>query len=215
MDKLVELLNKTKEITISANSIMSERKRRGDNFDIFEILKMSHYEEKLHTPFLTELLNPDGSHGLKDAFLRAFINIANLDVNLDFKCLSVISEFNIGNKSDDNQIGGRIDIFISDRAKNAIIIENKIYAEDQENQLLRYYNYVKENGLNGILIYLTLEGTEPSDFSLGRKNFDYVCLSYRKMILPWLQRCVELSACYPLVRETIRQYITNLKSLLN
>jgi len=36
--------------------------------------------------------------------------------------------------------GGRIDIYIESNNKY-IFIENKIYAEDQENQLLRYRNY--------------------------------------------------------------------------
>ena len=98
---------------------------------------------------------------------------------------------------------------------NAIIIENKIKAEDQESQLLRYHNYATKNNLKHKLLYLTLEGVEASDYSLGHKNIDYECISYRKTILKWLERCVELSACYPLVRETIRQYIINIKSLLN
>lgn len=41
-----------------------------------------------------------------------------------------------------------------------IIIENKIYAVDQDNQLIRYHNFRKGNTVK--LYYLTLDGCEPS-----------------------------------------------------
>ena len=73
MQKLIELLNQARLITTRANTMMLEKQKRGEYFNIFEVLNLAHYEEKLHTPFITELLNPQGSHGLKDSFLRAFI----------------------------------------------------------------------------------------------------------------------------------------------
>ena len=32
--------------------------------------------------------------------------------------------------------------------------------------------------------------------------------------MAWLEHCVELSSCFPLIRETIRQYIINIKNIL-
>lgn len=215
MDKIISLLNRTKLVTYRANTIFLEKEKRGENFNIFEILKLRQDETKLHTPFLAELLSPNGSHGLKELFLRAFIEKFLNNIDFDYKSASVKSEFNIGYKSEECTKGGRIDIFISDEQGNAIIIENKIYACDQQNQLLRYYNYAKDEKLNAYLFYLTLDGCLPHKKSTGNKDIAYECISYRKDILGWLDRCVELSACFPIVRETIRQYITNLKMLLN
>ena len=215
MNTLTQLLNRTRTITYSAKKLYEEEWKRGEKFNIFNILNLSQDETKLHTPFIAELLNPKGSHGMKDAFLREFIEISDIDTELDIKEATVETEYSIGYKNNDSTEGGRIDIFIYDNKKNAIIIENKIYAGDQQNQLLRYYNYAKKNKFNFNLIYLTLNGNAASEKSLGNINFDYDCLSYNNDILSWLERCVQISACIPLVREIIRQYIINIKDLLN
>lgn len=55
----------------------------------------------------------------------------------------------------------------------AIIIENKIYAGDQEYQMLRYYNHSKTYA-DSRLIYLSLDGKTPSNFSTkSGETFDY------------------------------------------
>ncbi len=215
MNTLTQLLNRTRTITYSAKKLYEEEWKRGEKFNIFNILNLSQDETKLHTPFIAELLNPKGSHGMKDAFLREFIKISDIDTELDTKEATVETEYSIGYKNNDSTEGGRIDIFVYDNKKNAIIIENKIYAGDQQNQLLRYYNYAKKNKFNFNLIYLTLNGNAASEKSLGNINFNYDCLSYNNDILSWLERCVQISACIPLVREIIRQYIINIKDLLN
>lgn len=215
MDKITQLLNKTKAITYSAKKLYEEELKRGEKFNIFSVLNLSQDETRLHTPFIAELLNPKGSHGMKDAFLREFIKISDIDTELDTKEATVETEYSIGYKNNDSTEGGRIDIFVYDNKKNAIIIENKIYAGDQKNQLLRYYNYAFKNKFKFNIIYLTLYGDAASEDSVGNKKFDYDCLSYNNDILSWLERCVQISACIPLVREIIRQYIINIKDLLN
>lgn len=215
MNTLTQLLNRTRTITYSAKKLYEEEWKRGEKFNIFNILNLSQDETKLHTPFIAELLNPKGSHGMKDAFLREFIKISDIDTELDTKEATVETEYSIGYKNNDSTEGGRIDIFVYDNKKNAIIIENKIYAGDQKNQLLRYYNYAFKNKFKFNIIYLTLYGDAASEKSLGNINFDYDCLSYNNDILSWLERCVQISACIPLVREIIRQYIINIKDLLN
>jgi len=42
----------------------------GENFNIFRILKVESSEVKTHSAFIAELLNPNGSHGQKDTFLK-------------------------------------------------------------------------------------------------------------------------------------------------
>ena len=119
----------------------------------------------------------------------------------------------IGEINGDYTHGGRIDIAITDGVGNQIYIENKIYAKDQKNQLLRYHN----SNMDAELFYLTLEGDTPSKESTGGTltNDNYKCISYKVDILHWLQKCRKESVNIPVVRETITQYISLINILTN
>lgn len=211
---LKDLLQKINDILIKENVFQHEKTKRGENFNVFKTLGLATDEVRLHSSFLAELLNSRGTHGLANKYLDAFMQIVIKDKDFEFDSTNATVEVEkvIGYKTESE--GGRIDIVITDRNENAIIIENKINAGDQECQLLRYHNWGK-NKKSHKLVYLTKEGNEPSETSTKKKCFDYVCISYRDDILRWLERCMELSFEHPLVRETIKQYIINLKEILN
>lgn len=183
----------------------------GIRYNIFDVLKLSTSEVRLHSSIIASLLCSD-NHGAKNAFLKEFLRIPSLrldDSFLDCSKASVEVEKYIGPRTETT--GGRIDLFLSD-GNNSLIIENKIYAYDQKNQLLRYHNFEQK----GVLIYLTLYGEEPSKGSIGELNVEDIrCLSYKDDIIPWLSRCTQLAANLPYVRETINQYINTLKQLTN
>lgn len=221
-NKLNSLLKQVSEIFVQENIQQQEKRKRGEYFNVFEILGVQTSEVRLHSAIIAELLNPEGSHGLGEKFLNAFINDViskQTSFKIDLASTSVKIEYPIGTKSEDKTEGGRIDLLIQDKYKQTIIIENKIYAKDQENQLLRYNNFAsKTEQLSNeqyIIFYLTLEGEQATDYSLGNSCFDYFCISYREDILTWLNHCLELSARQPLVRETIQQYINNLEIILS
>ena len=213
-ESIQKLLTKVKRITDIDDKVQEERRKRGDLFNVFNVIGLWSEEVRLHSAFLAELLNPKGSHGLQDAFLKEFIDVVGIsDLNFETSNSIVSTEYYIGKKEETT--GGRIDILIQSKDK-AIIIENKISAPDQENQLLRYSNYGKEYAKGGYrLLYLTLDGQTATDFSTGGNIIVYNQLSYERHILDWLNRCVEKSACQPLLRETIRQYIELIKQLTN
>ena len=99
-----------------------------------------------------------------------------------------------------------------------LIIENKIYAGDQDKQLTRYDNYGKTTfGADGyLLVYLTLYGCDASKESTATKSAEevgYLRLSYAEDILRWLEQCVRLADNKPLVRESLNQYIRTIKQL--
>ncbi len=212
--RINQLLTQIVPIYVKANQMREEKRKRGECFNVFNTIGLWSEEVRLHSAFLAELLNPKGSHGMGDAYLKHFFLM--LGENEDFvtstKVNPDIVERSIGCKTDEE--GGRIDIIIED-GTNAIIIENKIYAGDQENQLLRYDNYGRK--FQGIyrLLYLTLYGNVPSEESTGGKLGEdaYICISYERHIINWLYECVKLSYDKPLVRETIKQYIHLLKQL--
>lgn len=222
MEKLEKLFSQVQVYVNEDKQRRAEAFRCGECYNVFKVLGVDN-QELSHSAFLAELLNPEGSHGMQDAFLKAFINTVahgGTQPELDTAHAKVYTEYYIGTITDTT--GGRVDILITDRSSaddssksgHAIIIENKIWAADQPNQLVRYHNFSPE----AALLYLTLNGEEPHPKSRGNLNAQdggYQCISYRSDIIGWLQQCAQLSFDKPRVRETINQYINLLQQLTN
>ena len=194
-----------------------ERNRKGENYNLFSILSIERYELK-HSALIANLLAPKGSHGCGDTFLRAFFEIALKGTAYPFEDCTLpdsYTEYYTGPIVGDT--GGRIDILVKS-SHYGLIIENKIYAGDQDKQLTRYDNYGKETfGADGyLLVYLTLYGYDASKESTATKSAEevgYLRLSYAEDILRWLEQCVRLADNKPLVRESLNQYIRTIKQL--
>ena len=195
-----------KEINLISKEYKSIKKK--DTFNIFKIIRKGHEEVGLHSRFLFELLSPYGSHQKKDIFLKLFIKQLKIDFKIDFDIVNAQVEIETEN----------IDLFISNRSQ-AIIIENKIYAGDQPEQLSRYYEIIKDKNINDInIIYLTLDGKPPSDQSIIKIPQEVIDnrlhnISYSKFISPWLNLCLKECPTEPSLRETIVQYQKLLKQL--
>ena len=175
----------------------------GEHFNIFHILRVGRLEVTTHSPMLAQLLNPQGDHGQGAAFLRLFLSrFVITGFNAD--TAKVEMEYHVGEVTEDS--GGRIDILIRDGKGGMILIENKIYAGDQPNQMARYRDF----GPQAHLFYLTLDGREPSNIKAVP---DLRCISYAAHILAWLKDCRKEVACVHTVRETISQYIHLLQEL--
>lgn len=199
----------------------------GENFNIFSILSVERNEVKTHSAFIGELLNPKGSHGLDEIPLNIFLTqiktIADekcksdykaeiLDrFNLDLKSAYGIIEEHIGITNEDKTEGGRIDIIIKDGSKKTLIIENKIDAMEQTNQLIRYNNAY----LNAPILFLTLTGYEANSAGHLKLNEDYFTISYEVEIITWLKECLKEATEFPMLREIIKQYIYLIKKMTN
>jgi hypothetical protein len=206
MQKIKNLLAQVAIINKKNSDILDAT---GSRFNIFQVCGVNHYENT-HSAIIAEFLNPKGSHGLKSKFLECFIKTLGNNFNVrTFDCESadVKTEYSI--------IEGRIDIFITDNQNHALIIENKIYAGDQWEQLRRYDNFAKSKYKEGNyqIFYLTIWGEEASKQS--GSGVDYKPISYKIEIINWLEKCVQIAVRYPMVRETINQYINHLKQLTN
>lgn len=176
----------------------------GTRFNIFHILGVSHYENT-HSTILAELLNPEGTHGLHNSFLKLFLDINQIE-GFDSRNALVRTEVAVSEY-------GRIDILI-ESSNWAVIIENKFYAKDQPEQLKRYNEYaIGKYGVgNYMILYLTPDGRYASDDS-GR-GVDYRCISYKKTIIEWLGQCVrDCSSSDRWSVKQINQYINYLKQL--
>lgn len=189
---------------------------KGERFNIFSILRIESAENKTHSAFLGELLDPKGSHGMDDTFLRLFLNqigYANQDADEKERLqASVVLEKHIGKRDDEAKEGGRIDIYITLSNGRTIAIENKIYAGDQHAQIERYRNH---NPTQNTVYYLTLDGSAASQASAGalKDKADYHCISYRDTITAWLGTCIKEAADQPILRETIKQYLILIQKL--
>lgn len=221
MTKTIEHM--LQNVTVIQKKYNDIAKITGENFNIFSILKMDSKEVRTHSAFIGELLNPKGSHGLKSKPLEIFIKLlkskfSQKDSNeiknkfiLDIDTITTSVEKYIGFTNDDKTEGGRIDILIEDKNKKAIIIENKIYAFEQTNQLIRYNNYSKE----APILYLTLEGAAPTSHGDLLVNRHYFNISYKEDIKEWLELCLKEAVEFPMLREVIKQYINLIKKLTN
>ena len=104
----------------------------------------------------------------------------------------------------------------SDITPGGLIIENKIYAADQPAQLDRYRRFAQDSERDPLLLYLTLDGSPPSDNSLhgDETNEDpfnlapphISLISYKVFINNWLTACIQSAAELPHLRETLVQY---------
>ena len=165
-------MSETTELLTRINSILASHKERSsahsDRFNIFQVLNITSDEVRLHSKFIAELLDPKGTHEKGSIFLNRFFELTDSTGLFNTDSVTVTVEFHIGPVTPTT--GGRIDILIQDHLENALIIENKIYAGDQENQLLRYFNYAKTLEKRGgafKLLYLTLFEKNASEYSLG------------------------------------------------
>jgi hypothetical protein len=210
MYSIQRLLDLTQSIQIKYSGLS---KITGENFNVFRLLGMGYDEVRTHTMFIAELLNPQGSHDQGYRFLQLFVDQFQIK-DLHAASAIVRPELYIGPVTATS--GGRIDISIVDKDHNRVIIENKVYAGDQENQLLRYLNYGK-SGKSCRLFYLTLEGNLPSEWSGAGliADTDFETISYRHDILLWIEKCRKEAIDLPVIRETLTQYLHLIKFLTN
>lgn len=221
MEKLLQKIN---SLLQEERIIRQEKEKRGENFNIFEVMKAENKEVNTHSAMIAALLAPKGNHGCKSAFLQLFMErlaasfegspIAIVTFS-DLSSCNVLVEYDISSGTANQEDGGRLDIVIESATRDkAIIIENKIYAADQPKQLYRYKRYAERQYKSGnySIIYLTLDGHAPDENSVKGDSYkmvegqDFICLSYHSFILDWLLACKEKAVSIPTVREIIAQY---------
>ncbi|MBW4048760.1 MAG: PD-(D/E)XK nuclease family protein [Proteobacteria bacterium] len=125
----------------------------------FEFFRYARLDENALSAIFAEMLRPEGSHGQGQTFLRLFLETVGLDTLSPPPAVDVETE---------SQANGqrRIDIVV--RAdKFVIVIENKPWAWDQDDQLRDYAAFVRSLpgvGENWWMVYLS--NREPEERSL-------------------------------------------------
>ena len=181
-------------------------------FNVFELLGVVHDEVRTHSAFLADLLDPDGAHGQKHLFLKSFLRM----------CARKHPEFPLPAdpvarglwfiKQEKVTPYGCMDLVVTCPDLGfLLVIENKVMAGEQEQQLKRYSDWMetqRQHYAHRALVYLTPSGRE-SDSSADCRYFK---LSYHDDIYAWLDSALaDVQA--PRIRETVAQYMEVIASL--
>jgi hypothetical protein len=221
MNTLENILSEVDSIRKNAEEIS---RLKGENFNIFSVLRRERDEVVVHNRFIAELLNTKGSHGLGNTPLNYFLehlqalpryeNLSKEKRNLlnivESEQFQVKAEHYLGAINEDQTKGGYVDVALLSQQGN-IFIESKIDAEEQNQQLLRYHN--DSQNTPNVICYLTLDGKKGYSAKGLKVDEDYIRLSYETDIIQWLTKVNKHAYDFPVLRETITQYIHLLKKL--
>ena len=190
---------------------IEQRIDSGEDYSVLETAIKGN-EEMMHSSVIASLLDSRGAHGQKCRFLELFLGcLPERFKSFDPSGARTACERYIGQKTEYS--GGRVDICIENSSGQMIVIENKIFAGDQEHQILRYVNMLRNrDGVKFPVLYLTPDGHSPSDDSTQadgmqcRCGEDYVCISYKDVIVPWLDKCINEMQEKPHLKEHLTTY---------
>jgi hypothetical protein len=175
--------------------IQNKQKQRGLNdYNILTTVLKPNDEVRVHSRMIGSFLDVNGKHYQDDLFLKEFLNCLN------------IKDYDTLNSKIHNEYEN-IDLYLTDGNKH-IIIENKIWAQDQKAQIQRYIELIKKENKNLddadlYVIYLSIDRKQPSRYSLGEYIIEdnyilnqekekiaiFKSVHYKNDILNWLNKC--------------------------
>ncbi len=202
--------------------IQNRQRLRGlNNYNILTSVLNQSDEVRLHSRMIYSFLNPQGEHYQGTLFLDKFLEVLRVkNFKLNRENSLVYREYQ------------NIDLYITDGDKH-IIIENKIYASDQKEQIKKYIEKIeKENkklSKNDMLvIYLSLDREKPTQYSLGDLKIEngyikredkeiaiFKSIHYKKEILEWLKKSQYEVQNITNLNEAFNQYIDVVKKVTN
>lgn len=222
-DDFLRLKNDYKQIL---HEFQIENRTLAEDFNIFGILGVSHYEVTTHSTMLRELLDARGTHGQGNLFFLTFLSmlagkgIIHSD-EIPYYSSQTFDDYLC--KAELLLETGRVDIVISRSSSDFpfyFIIENKVYAVEQEEQIKRYWQELEKMDMperNKKIFYLTIDGKVP--LSIDTETRKYLekkgilhYLSYKKNISSWLASSLPKTESEK-VRYTIKQYIDTIDNL--
>ena len=171
-------------------------------FNIFEALSVER-RELSHSSFLAFLLDPYRGHGLRDLFLRRFLQEAVRTSEKPTEITAIDIHLMDLTQSEVKREQGNIDLLIKDHLNRLIVvIENKVDTEQHSNQLTRYREQTQKNypGYRWIGILLSLEGERPDD----QLYIPFTYVQVRTLVLEILRRDALLIG--PAVKASLQQY---------
>lgn len=145
----------------------NESKKRGNNdYNPLKAVQNPYNEVNMHSGFIYSLLDTNGEHYQDDLFLSLFLEVLGLK-----------EWFGSTTNAQVRKESNYIDLYIFNDTRH-IIIENKINADDQPNQIATFIETIHSNSAenerveyeNIFVIFLTLHDREPSPNSRTGKD---------------------------------------------
>jgi hypothetical protein len=142
------------------------QRRLASRFNLFRALGMERREVQTHSAFLAELFRPNGAHGQGTLFLERFQQycLARGDEFRHFPPIEFPTGAAFWEVDCEKAVPeGQLDIVVQSReSKFLMVIENKIDAAEQKDQIGRYQDWLSRQGgeypRDRVLIYLTPDG---------------------------------------------------------
>lgn len=210
-------INNVFEVMGSISSkVMNKKHDTPGTMNIAEIMNRHHLENQ-HSNIISFLIDPEEIHNHPE-FGTKFLDLLKkkgLNITGEKICNTVRED-----STDDLR---RIDIFV-ETENEYIIIENKVYADDQDNQIHDYIEYVKEKysaDEKVFVVYLNPWGYDPSEKSISPEELanlknekHFITLSYSEDILNWLDQ-LEFKKDEDVLKAGIVQYIDVVQAITN
>lgn len=156
------------DLVVRGRHVLHDLEREARKFNVFRVLGISDRELK-HSNMLAWLMDPDGTHGLGDRFLREFlISITDSDERsvLDPVDVATTRFLEVRVYRERQRLDLLVEIHNSDTSSPWILaVENKVNATQSEDQLLKYRRRLEEHypGAKQLLVFLTKEEEQPED----------------------------------------------------
>jgi hypothetical protein len=189
-----------------------QRKLEASRFNLFDALGVTR-RELTHSAFLAYFLNPKAHHDQGDVFLRNFLKTFLQSTRLHelntLERAAVWTE-RVCNSNIQEVSYGRVDIAIQiPDVRVFVVIENKLDAGEQDEQIPRYQTWMEEQpkpllGYCHQLLFLTPDGRRPTEYIngslVGLQPISYVELS------SWMRDLKDLPTLPVKLRETFNMY---------
>ena len=170
-------------------------------FNIFDYMRG---DEMGLSRCIASLLNPKGTHGQGNLFLKEFLKLIDEVQSDNESTKHWVDTVTDGCQVDlEKQANGkrRIDVYLRFNDGEIIGIENKPWACDQEDQLKEYADYIKNQikPSKWLLIYLSNFNPANSEYSIStpqrkelEKSGNFIWLNYAELV-EWLKFCAQNS----------------------
>ena len=177
-EKLNHLGNISKSLIEVRKIVKEEMEKLPPQFNVFNSINLLNHENYNSNLFANFLDIKFIYNGNEISFAKLFLKYLTEEFSWEFDLENIkIKDIEIKRELSTEE-RKRIDIFIGYKKEFAVIIENKIWAEDGYKQLENYYNHVKNNYIKKenydkiYIIYLTPYGDNPSENSLPKEYYE-------------------------------------------
>ena len=196
-------LSLARKVREQANKFLAE------DFSCFDYVDL--YETKL-SQITADLLRPEGTHGQGDLFLRSFLDTMKVIGRVP----NLRPRISVEEPTQFIARTRRIDITLL-WDDFILAIENKPWAEDQDDQLSDYVrNLDRRSKSRFLLIYLSGSGSGPDTTSITsellsslKASGQMMVTSFPRLMSAWLEHCIEQCQA-----EKVRWFLRDFRSYL-